>query len=70
MTELVFTDGTLAGYFLSGVVYFLLPVAAFFLMKRIGAASIWQVLFGAAFYFLSVPVLYSLTYCANCGECL
>lgn len=51
--EILFSPLTISGYYLSGIVYFLLPVAAFLVMRRYGAARLYPVITGAIVYFLS-----------------
>ena len=51
--EIFFSGSTLLGYFVTGTLYILLPVLAFFLMKKYGAARIYHVIVGAVVYFLA-----------------
>ena len=39
--EILFSPLTISGYYLSGIVYLLLPVAAFLVMRRYGAARLY-----------------------------
>ncbi len=50
---ITFSGGCLAGYLLSGIVYILLPAAAFLLMKKYSRARIFPVITGMTVYFLS-----------------
>ena len=52
--EIMFRGSALAGYFLCGTVYLLLPVIAYFLMKQFSIARKFPVLTGITVYFLSV----------------
>ena len=51
--EILFSPLTISGYYLSGIVYLLLPVAAFLVMRRYGAARLYPVIIGVIVYFLS-----------------
>lgn len=51
--QIVFTSSTLFGYFLSGVVYILLPIAAYLLMMRRKAARFYPVVTGVIVYFIA-----------------
>ena len=52
--EVLLSGSAQFGYFLSGIVYFLLPAAAFLMLKKYGAAKIYPVIVGAIVYFLAV----------------
>ena len=54
LPDIRFSDSTMLGYGIAGVIYLLIPVIAFLLMKKYGAARIWPVIVGAVLYFLSV----------------
>ncbi len=57
-----FSVSTLTGFFITGAVYFLLPAAAFFFLKKYKAAQIYPVIVGAVFYFLSTRISDILSY--------
>ncbi len=50
--QIVFTGSVLSGYFLSGVVYILLPIAAYLLMMHRKAARFYPVVTGVIVYFI------------------
>lgn len=52
--EIVFSSSTLAGYFLCGTVYLLLPLIAFLGLKKYHAARKYPVITGMIAYFLAV----------------
>ncbi|MBQ5337968.1 MAG: YhfC family intramembrane metalloprotease [Oscillospiraceae bacterium] len=52
--EVFFTGHTLSGYCISGIIYLLLPVIAFGLMKKYNAAKFYPVIVGIIVYFLAV----------------
>ena len=51
--QIVFTGSVLSGYFLSGVVYILLPIAAYLLMMHRKAARFYPVVTGVIVYFIA-----------------
>lgn len=51
---LTFSDGTLLGYALTGLLYLLLPAASFLMLRRRGGARLWHVAAGAIVCFLTV----------------
>ena len=54
--EIVVSDSTLFGFCITGLVYFIVPVLAFFIMKKYGAAGIIPVIAGVITYFLSTRI--------------
>ena len=51
--EVYFSDSTLLGYGITGAVYIMLPVIAFYIMHRYNAARLWHVIVGVVTYFIS-----------------
>lgn len=51
--DIVFSDSTMLGYIISASVCFLLPISAFFLLRRYRAAALFPVMAGALVCFLS-----------------
>jgi uncharacterized membrane protein YhfC len=51
--EVYFSDSTLLGYGITGAVYIMLPVLAFYIMHRYNAARLWHVIVGVVTYFIS-----------------
>ncbi|MBO4876834.1 MAG: YhfC family intramembrane metalloprotease [Ruminococcus sp.] len=51
--EIVFSGSTVLGYCITGLVYLILPVAAFLFMKRYSRVSIFPLIAGAVTYFLA-----------------
>ena len=51
---LTFSEEAFAGYYLKGIVYLILPIAAFLLMRKYRAARIFPVITGIIVYLLSV----------------
>lgn len=56
MGEISFSEGTLFGFFFSGVVYLALPTAAFLFLVRYRASRIYPVITGAVVYYISTTL--------------
>lgn len=51
--DIIFTGSTMAGYWLTAIVYMAVPVAAFFIMRGCGAAKWLPIIAGVIMYFIS-----------------
>ena len=53
VNDIVFSTGTNIGYCITALVYLMLPIAAFFIMRKYNAATLLPVIAGIITYFLS-----------------
>ncbi len=54
--EIYFSDSTMLGYTICGAVYFLLPVTAFLMLRRNGAARLYPVIVGVIVNYVSTTL--------------
>ena len=54
--DIFFSGGTMFGYWLTAVMYMVLPVIAYFIMKACGAARLLPVIAGVVMYFIAVKL--------------